>query len=137
MIGLTEGFTNEQLNHIPNGFSNNLAWNLGHVMVTQQLLVYRLSGLSTYVSDEIIDRYRIGTKPEAPVSSSEIEEIKKELIVLVDKSTSDWKSGKFESYKEYPTSFGVTLRSSVDAMQFNNNHEALHLGYMMAMRKLL
>ncbi|MEQ9300390.1 MAG: DinB family protein [Cyclobacteriaceae bacterium] len=137
IIRLVEAFSTEQLNHIPVGYGNNLAWNLGHVLVTQQLLVYRLSGLPGYLSDELIDRYRKGTKPEAPISEEEITAIKEQLLTLVDQTAADWGEGKFGEYKEYPTSFGVTLRSTTDAMQFNNSHEALHLGYMMAMKKLL
>ncbi len=46
------------LNRIPPGFRNNLLWNIGHSVVTQQLLVYQRSGLATLVSDEMIERYR-------------------------------------------------------------------------------
>ncbi|MEQ8713240.1 MAG: DinB family protein [Cyclobacteriaceae bacterium] len=137
IISLVEAFSAEQLNHIPEGYNNNLAWNLGHLLVTQQLLVYRLSGLPGYLSDELIDRYRKGTKPEAPISDEEVATIKEQLLTLVDQTATDWAEGKFGEYKEYPTSFGVTLRSTADAMQFNNSHEALHLGYMMAMKKLV
>ena len=34
-IAAIEGLSNEQLNEIPEGFSNNIAWNLGHILVTQ------------------------------------------------------------------------------------------------------
>ena len=33
-----EGLSLDALNTIPTGMSNNLAWNLGHIIVTQQLL---------------------------------------------------------------------------------------------------
>ena len=38
IIKMTEAQSLEMLNQIPEGFNNNLVWNLGHVIVTQQLL---------------------------------------------------------------------------------------------------
>ena len=35
--------TLEQLNKVPQGFKNNVIWNIVHCIVTQQLLVYKLS----------------------------------------------------------------------------------------------
>ena len=48
-----EGYTLEQLNKIPEGFSNNLIWNIGHIVVSQQGLIYRLSGLPVNVTKNI------------------------------------------------------------------------------------
>lgn len=59
-----EDFSLEQLNTIPKGFSNTLFWNVAHVVVTQQLLIYKLSGLNMLVSDELVDKYKKGTRPE-------------------------------------------------------------------------
>jgi hypothetical protein len=33
-----------QLNIVPDGFNNSIAWNIAHILVTQQLLHYKLSG---------------------------------------------------------------------------------------------
>lgn len=137
ILNTISGFSNEQLNRVPVGYSNNLVWNLGHVLVTQQLLVYRLSGQPGYLTDDFIDRFRKGTKPEGEVEQQEVNSIKLELLNIVDKTRKDWEAGKFQEYKEYPTSFGVNLLSATDALRFNNSHEALHLGYMMAMKKMI
>lgn len=137
ILNTAADFSIEQLNTIPEGFSNNLIWNMAHVLVTQQLLVYRLSGLDGYLENGFIDRFRKGSKPDGEVGQEEVSVIREQLVSFVDQTEQDWKAGKFESYKEYPTSFGVTLGSTEDAMRFNNSHEALHLGYMMAMRKLV
>ena len=32
----------KELNTIPKGFNNNIIWNIGHIVVTQQLLAYKL-----------------------------------------------------------------------------------------------
>ncbi|MBC7887461.1 MAG: DinB family protein [Ferruginibacter sp.] len=36
----------EDLNFIPGGFNNNIAWHLGHIISVQQSLCYGLSRLS-------------------------------------------------------------------------------------------
>ncbi len=49
---------------IPKGFRNNIWWNIAHVVVTSQLLIYRLSGLELLVEEELVNKYRKGTVPE-------------------------------------------------------------------------
>ncbi|MGY8908452.1 MAG: DinB family protein, partial [Flavobacteriales bacterium] len=40
-----EGLTLDQIHKIPEGFKNSIAWNVAHLVVTQQVLHYKLSGL--------------------------------------------------------------------------------------------
>jgi hypothetical protein len=42
---LLNTFSIDQLNNTPEGFKNNIFWNIAHVVATQQLLVYKLSNL--------------------------------------------------------------------------------------------
>jgi len=130
-------FDEEQMNTIPEGFNNNLAWNLGHLVATQQLLNYKLSGLPFHVNDELIDKYRKGTKPTAPIKASEIGLLNELMTDCVDKLVVDYNEGVFKEFKTYTTSFNATLTSIENAIAFNNIHEGLHLGYIMAMGKLV
>nr|WP_315163026.1 DinB family protein [uncultured Flavobacterium sp.] len=132
-----ENYTLEQLNAIPDGFSNNLIWNIAHIVVTQQLLVYKLSGLPTMVSDEMIEKYRKGTKPEHIVMQAEVDEIKSLLFATIDQTEVDFENEIFKNFDEYPTSTGFVLKSAKDAMIFNNFHEGLHLGILMSIRKFV
>ena len=132
-----ENYTLEQLNAIPDGFSNNLIWNIAHIVVTQQLLVYKLSGLPTMVSDEMIQKYRKGTKPEHIVTQAEVDEIKSLLFTTIDQTEVDFENKIFKNFDEYPTSTGFVLKSAKEAMIFNNFHEGLHLGILMSIRKFV
>jgi hypothetical protein len=49
----------------------------------------------------------------------------------------DYAAGLFNEYKAYPTSFGVTLSEIEEAIMFNNVHEGMHLGYCIALRKVI
>lgn len=132
-----ENYTLEQLNAIPDGFSNNLIWNIAHIVVTQQLLVYKLSGLPTKVSDEMIEKFRKGTKPEHIVTQAEVDEIKSLLFATIDQTEVYFENKIFKNFDEYPTSTGFVLKSAKDAMIFNNFHEGLHLGILMSIRKFV
>ena len=132
-----ENYTLEQLNKIPEGFSNNLIWNIAHCVVTQQLLVYKFSGLSMSISDEMVDKYRKGAKPENDVTQAEADEIKSLLFKTLDQLEADYNNGVFVNYHEYPTSTGFILKSAKGAIEFNNFHEGLHIGIMMSIRKFV
>ncbi|HSD13836.1 MAG TPA: DinB family protein [Flavobacterium sp.] len=127
----------EQLNKIPEGFSNNLIWNIGHIVVVQQMLVYNLSGLPMLVSTEMVDKYKRGTKPENPVSQEEVEQLKTLLFETLNQTKTDFSNGIFKEYKEFTTMSGFNIRTAQEAMEFNNYHEGVHTGIMMRIRKLI
>lgn len=132
-----EGISLEQLNLTPEGFNNNLIWNAGHVVVTQQLLCYAMSGLEVKLPKDIIAIYRKGAKPERAVTQAEVDQIKTWLKESIDWLAADLAAGIFKTFKTYPTSYGYTLTSIGDAVNFNNTHEGMHLGYIIAMKKHL
>ncbi len=122
------------LNTIPQGFNNNIIWNIGHVVVTQQLLLYKLSGLPMQVSQTLIDRYKKGSKPEKLVSQQEVDEIKTLLHTTLEQLKNDYTSNKFKQYTSYTVSTtGNTLTNIEEALQFVLFHEGIHLGYVMAL----
>ncbi|WP_106791528.1 DinB family protein [Aquimarina sp. Aq78] len=134
---MLDNYSLDQLNEVPEGFKNNLIWNIAHVVVTQQLLVYKLSGLPMMINDEMVDLYRKGTKTERPVTAEEVSEIKKLLFTTLDKTEKDLSDDIFKNYNDYKTSTGFVLKSVEDAMNFNNYHEGIHLGYILALRKAI
>ena len=137
VLKFIEGLTMKQLSEIPKGFNNNIAWNVAHLVVTQQLLHYKLSGLQCLVSDELIEGYRKGTKPEHPFTEDEFEEVKELLIALPDTLKEDYDVGIFKEFTQYETNSGFILSSFEHAIAFNNLHEGTHLGTIKAMRKLV
>ncbi len=136
---ILEGFLNQfsldELNKIPDGFSNNLIWNIAHVIVTQQLLVYGNSQLTMLVSDEMVAKYRKGTKAEHEVNQDEVNEIRTLLFSTLEKTQDDYYNGLFKNYTEYTVSTKSTLTNVEQALEFNNFHEGIHLGYILALKK--
>ncbi|WP_459210417.1 DinB family protein [Aquimarina rhabdastrellae] len=137
MEKILDGHTLEQLNKVPDGFRNNLIWNIAHVVITQQLLVYKLSGLPMKVSEALVEKYKKGTQTQGDVTQGDVAEIKASLFSTLDMLEKDIEDKIFTSYQEYPTSTGFVLTSLSDAIAFNNFHEGIHLGYILALKKAL
>jgi hypothetical protein len=137
LAGFIDKYSLEQLNAIPEGYSNNLIWNIAHIVVVQQMLVYKLSGLPMMISDEWVDKYKKGEKPEKPVAQDEVDSIKSLLVSTIDKTEEDFDNKIFKNYQEFPTSTGFIIKNAEDAIAFNYFHEGLHIGIMMSIRKFV
>lgn len=135
--GFLEKFTLEQLNKVPQGFNNNIIWNIGHIVVSQQMLLYLASGNQPMIGAELIERYKRGTRPERDATQQEADEIKNLLFTTIEKSEQDYNNGLFKVYTERKTEFGFVLSSIEDAIAFNNYHEAVHMGVIMGLRKFV
>ncbi len=134
-----DGHSLEEINTIPSGFNNNLAWNFAHLVVTQQLICYRFSGLPLDMDQTLIDRYRKGSSPSEsqPMSSGEWTYFKNLFLQKIQTTKTDYQNGKFKSYKSYTTSLDITITNIEEAITFNNLHEGLHLGYILAQKRAL
>lgn len=132
-----DNYSIDQLNKIPAGFKNNLVWNIGHIIVAQQALIYKGSNLPMHISEELFNLYKPGSVPTGITSQNEANELKELLLAVVPKTKEDLANGVFKTYTERTTITGFHLGSLMDAFEFNNYHEGVHLGYMMAMKKLV
>lgn len=135
--GIYNNYTFDQLNSIPAGFNNNLLWNAGHVIATMELLTYGMARLPLPSGQEFVNRYRKGSRPAPPCPDGDYELIGEGLSKSIDRLVADLDTLDFSNFKEYTTSYGVTLASIEDALTFNNMHEAMHLGTMMAFKRLV
>ena len=75
--------TSEQLNLIPEGYSNNIIWNLGHLVSASQAICYKRAGLAVTIDDNYFTPFLPATKPGNFINSEEIEIIKDKNLVLV------------------------------------------------------
>ena len=135
--GYIESLDLETLNKIPEGFNNNIIWNIAHVIATQQILVYKLSGLPMQIPEEFVNMYKKGTKPERTLLEAEVEMIKNLLFSTIEKTKEDYDTGMFQTYNAYTVTTKNTLTNVKDALEFNNFHEGIHLGYILALQRCL
>lgn len=137
ILNYLETYSLEQLNKIPEGFSNNLIWNIAHIIVSQQKLVYGLSGLPLHISQEMLEKYQNGSSPDRKATQEEVDEIKQLLTSLVNQTKLDYENGIFKEFNPYQTKTGFYLGTLQQAIEFNNYHEGIHYGNMMQIKKFV
>lgn len=122
---------------IPQGWNNNILWHVGHVVVTQQILCYKLSGNDMCVEQAYVDTLLKGSAPTDWTKSPDWKCTLALLIELAQRLEADYVQGIFSNFTEYPTSAGITLTSIDDAIAFNNFHEGIHMGFILALKRIL
>jgi hypothetical protein len=136
-IRLIEKSTVEELNEIPEGFNNNIIWNFGHIVSSQQGLCYVLSNVDTVIDRQYMLPFRKGTKPEKFFNAEEINTLKELMRSTIDQLEEDLKSNKFSTYNAFTTDYGVEVKSNAEAVQFFVVHDALHYGIASAIKKVI
>ena len=137
LLDLLQKNTLEDLVIIPDGFNNNMYWNIAHTVATQQLLHYYLIGNPFRIDKYWVETYKKGTLPTLEVSVAEVEDLGFLLSETSKILLKDYDADFFSDYTPYTTSFGLDLKNIQDAIIFNNVHESLHLGYAMAQKRAL
>src|SRR5215217_6922751 len=95
LLNTIKDLSTDQLNHIPNGFNNNIIWNLGHLISAQQGVCYLRQGYPARITEAFFQAYRPGSKPEQPVSSEDITAIREMLFSTLDQFIEDYEAGLF------------------------------------------
>lgn len=134
LLTFLENKTPEQLAIVPQGFNNNIWWNIAHCVAQGQLLCYKMAQLEPVVAQDFIEKYKKGTYPDGNIPTLEDIQALRELLLRTQKQLqNDYQRGVFENFQPYLTSYGYELKSIEDAINFNNAHEAMHLGTIKAL----
>ena len=137
LVKILDGMSEESMLKIPETHRNSVFWNVAHLMVTQQLLAYKLSGLPLNIEDSFDERYAKGSEATEAVATEDIIFVKENLVLLSEKVEQDFSAGLFKTYKSYMTSTGIELTSIEGAMKFSSFHDGIHLGVVLSLKKLV
>ncbi len=137
LLQLIETSSDEILFKIPEGFNNNIIWQIGHCITSQQRQMYMRSGLPMYISKEFMESFKIGSSPGSWKITPDVNEVKHSLIDTVNHLESDLESRLFINYDPVELPIGIQLKSHLQALQYTNYHEAEHSGKIFTYLKLL
>lgn len=137
MLKILEKRPYEELVKIPENFRNSIFWNIAHLLVTQQLLCYRLSGLDIRIEEDMVKKYGKGSIATENVKESDIQYVKDHLVTAMKETEKDFNDGLFKDFKAYMTSTGIELKSIEDAISFSTYHDGIHLGIVLSLMKIV
>lgn len=137
-INVLKGLSLNQINEIPDGFTGNIAWHIGHMVSTHKGLVYQLNSTPSGLEKDFVVKYKKGSLPKNPISQEEFEFITEQLLNQIDELEEDLQKDDFFGENiPYATSYNYNLNSFEECLKFSNLHQALHLGYIMALKRSL
>lgn len=140
MLEMTESLSTGELNHIPEKLSNNLAWQMGHVTVITEALMYLRGGIQPERPITGLKHYMKGSRPEAFIPESEITQIKTRLLSSLDELEQTLPQQNIHQPLETPfiNSFiGMTYGTLDELLWFTSHHDMLHLGNMTTLKKMI
>lgn len=138
-IQLIDGLSLEELNHIPEGFNNNIIWNFGHIIVSTQTLCYVRTGIRQSADFvQYLSAYQKGSKPSYTVTQEEVDNLKELALSTIAEIEADYDKGLFATIQPYDTAtYGAILNSFEEVVLTTIGHDNLHLGYAIAQRRAI
>jgi hypothetical protein len=134
LLELVRDLSIEELNEIPPGFNNNIIWNLGHMLASQQGVCYVRSGLKVAIDEKYFLAYKPDTKPGEFIDRVQVDAIKSLFLPAIDQLERDYYDNVFANYPAWTNRYGVEHKNIEDTIDFLLFHEGLHLGYIMALK---
>ncbi|RTR33860.1 DinB family protein [Robertmurraya yapensis] len=134
LIGVAQSVTAEEAESIPNGFNNNIRWNLGHVYLDQYLWIQAVTKEKASVPAGFQSWFGYGT---SPADFTEETPSLEELIQILQKQPEDIREAYGERLEEElaPTEMGMhTIEQVLIRTIF---HEGMHLQVILDIKKCL
>lgn len=127
MLGNIGKLTDEQWLVVPDGFSNNILWNAGHLLHAHNKLTYGASGLDVDYPPEYEDLFKSGTSPATWSATPDVAEVRERFGAQMEKLIAAHETEAFANFKGFELMPGYTLDNIDDTMNFVLFHESLHV----------
>ncbi|BAV09086.1 DinB superfamily protein [Filimonas lacunae] len=118
----------EEWNLIPPGYSNNIVWNVGHMIAAQQGICYVRAGLPVVTDEDFYHAYKPGSRPTSFTGPEEIEQIKALFFSTLLQLEKDVQQGIFHHYTSWTSRYDITVSTIQEAMDLLMHHEGYHAG---------
>ncbi|MBY0147496.1 DinB family protein [Neobacillus niacini] len=137
-LKVAQGITEENADIIPNGFPNSLRWQLGHIYVAVEGIVFHFSNETPNLPDGYLDLFKTGTKTTGwNITPPSIEE----LIPLLSEQVNRVKetfAGRLDEKIANPFTMGsLKLETIGELLSYASFHESEHTGIVKSLKNAL
>lgn len=137
LLTIIKDLTTAQLNYVPQGFNNNIIWNLAHMISAQQGICYTRAGVPIITADKYYAPYRPETKPTSYVDAEDVATIKDLFLSTMEQLETDFLNNVFANYPAWSTRYGLEIDSIETAIAFLPYHDGMHYGYIWALKRVV
>jgi uncharacterized damage-inducible protein DinB len=134
-LSAVEGLSEEEADFVPEGFNNNIRWNLGHIYLDQYDWLYHKTREDNPAPKHYRELFGYGTKPENwQQTPPTLEELRNRLMEQVQFIEQEF-SHRLDQELDEPTELGMSTFAEVLPRTFY--HEGMHMGTIIAIRKAI
>lgn len=128
------GLTDEDANIIPDGFSNNILWNLGHIYLDQYLWIAHLTKETIPIPLGFNEWFNFGTKPvdwDTPPPNLEV------LVTLLQEQPQKIQAAYKDRLEEEFPATESGMHTIAQVLVRTIFHEGVHLASLNTIRRFL
>ena len=135
-IQALDATTEEQADRLPEGFTNTIRWNLGHILVTAEFALGRFTEMQNNLPVPYTALFKAGTRPDEWTETPPLlSELKHHL--LEQNTRMNELDGQLSDPLQSEFSIGSYLKLETigELLLFLMNHESLHLGTISGIKR--
>jgi len=140
-LKIVQDIPESKWNVIPTGFRNHVRWHLGHILVSQEKMLFLLNDEPSSIPEGFSEYFAGGTDPSKWESQEGLPEGKLILQLLKEQPKRIKKTfaDKLQQPMVHPftSATGITYNTVEEMLHFSLYHEGIHAGILMAMKKIV
>ncbi|MGO4499320.1 DinB family protein [Paenibacillus sp. 2RAB27] len=136
-IKAVAGLSESTIDHIPEGFNNNIRWNLGHIYTVQEKFAFHFAGEPLQLPENFDRLFAKGTKPaDWHEKLPSLEEL---LVLLAEqpKRIQEVLQDRLDERvaKPFTTGSGLLLNTIGEFLNFTLYHEGMHFNTITILKR--
>ncbi|MGG3283290.1 DinB family protein [Paenibacillus solani] len=137
-IQSVENVTEQEADIIPEGFTNSIRWNIGHIYTVHEQFAFATAGEQPHLPEGFKEWFATGTKPAdwttQPPALSELLELLRGQTARIRETFAN----RLNQSSAHPLTIGpLTFQTVGEFLSFSMYHEGMHTQTIKAYKKLI